>query len=199
MFNLNIRMTMAKTPSSMLSLGTQAPGFSLIDVTTDCPINLHQSDNQEAATVILFICNHCPYVKHVNQAITTLARDYIPQNIRFIAINSNDTDNYPDDSPENMKITAKTEGYPFPYLFDNTQEVAKAYQAACTPDFFVFDQDLLLAYRGQLDDSRPGNGLKPDGASIREALDYLIRGEAVPSHQKPSIGCNIKWKEDPAV
>ena len=190
---------MAKTPSSMLPLGTQAPGFSLIDVMTDLPINLHQSDNQEAATVILFICNHCPYVKHVNQAITTLAHDYMPQNIRFIAINSNDTDNYPDDSPENMKITANKQGYPFPYLFDNTQEVAKAYQAACTPDFFVFDQDLLLAYRGQLDDARPGNGLKPDGASIREALDYLLRGETVPSHQKPSIGCNIKWKEKQAV
>lgn len=186
---------MAKTPSSMLPIGTQAPGFSLIDVMTGLPLNLHQSDKQEAATVILFICNHCPYVKHVNQAITALAHDYIPQNVKFIAINSNDVNKYPDDSPENMKITAKEEGYPFPYLFDKTQEVAKAYQAACTPDFFVFDQDLLLVYRGQLDDSRPGNGLEPNGSSIREALDCLIRGENVPSNQKPSIGCNIKWKE----
>ncbi len=190
---------MAKTPSSMLPLGTQAPGFSLIDVLTDTPVNLHQSDNQEAATVILFICNHCPYVKHVNQAITKLARDYMPKNIRFIAINSNDTDNYPDDSPENMKRTAQAEAYPFPYLFDKTQEVAKAYQAACTPDFFVFDQDFLLAYRGQLDDSRPGNGLTPDGSSIREALDCLIQGSPVPNNQKASIGCNIKWKEKQTV
>ncbi|MDF1677540.1 MAG: thioredoxin family protein [Legionellaceae bacterium] len=185
---------MAKTPSSMLPLGTQAPGFSLTDVISKTPINLHQSDSQEVATVIFFICNHCPYVKHINEALTELARDYMPQNVRFLAINSNDTENYPDDSPENMKITAEQLGYPFPYLFDETQEVARAYQAACTPDFFVFDQDLLLAYRGQLDDSRPGNGLKPDGASIREALDCLIRGKAIPHNQKPSIGCNIKWK-----
>ncbi len=186
---------MVKTASSMLPLGTHAPGFSLTDVITDCAINLHQSDNHEAATVILFICNHCPYVKHVNPAITKLARDYIPKKIRFIAINSNDVEKYPDDSPENMRTTAEKEGYPFPYLFDETQEVAKAYQAACTPDFFVFDQDLMLAYRGQLDDSRPGNGIESDGSSIREALDCLIRGKPVPTLQKPSIGCNIKWKE----
>jgi thiol-disulfide isomerase/thioredoxin len=187
---------MAKTPSSMLPLGTQAPGFSLTDVITDMPVNLHQSDNQEAATVICFICNHCPYVKYINQALTKLANDYIPKHIRFIAINSNDTDNYPDDSPENMKITAQNEGYAFPYLFDSTQEVAKAYHAACTPDFFVFDQDLRLAYRGQLDDARPGNGITPSGTSIREALDCLLQGAPVSDHQKPSIGCNIKWKEN---
>ncbi|MDX2346121.1 MAG: thioredoxin family protein [Legionella sp.] len=190
---------MAKTPSSMLPLGTPAPGFSLTDVITNSAINLHQSDNQELATVICFICNHCPYVKHINLALTALANDYIPKNIRLIAINSNDTDNYPDDSPENMKLTAETEGYTFPYLFDETQEVAKAYHAACTPDFFVFDQELQLAYRGQLDDSRPGNGITPSGASIREALNCLIRGEAVSSTQKPSIGCNIKWKESQTV
>ena len=190
---------MAKTPSSMLPIGTQAPGFSLTDVVTDLPVNLQQSNQDDLATVILFICNHCPYVKHINPAITALAHDYMPQNIRFIAINSNDTDNYPDDSPENMKITAQEQGYPFPYLFDQTQEVAKAYQAACTPDFFVFDKHLQLAYRGQLDNSRPGNGLTPNGASIREALDCLIQGKALPEHQKPSIGCNIKWKESQVV
>lgn len=187
---------MAKTPSSMLPLGTQAPGFCLKDIITGRTINLHQSDNQEIATVIMFICNHCPYVKHVNQAIVQLAHDYIPQDIRFLAINSNDVLHYPDDSPENMRITAETEGYLFPYLFDETQEVAKAYQAACTPDFFVFDQALHLAYRGQLDDSRPGNGITPTGQSIRDALDALIRGEAVSKEQKPSIGCNIKWKSE---
>lgn len=185
---------MAKTPSSMLALGTRAPGFCLTDVISGQQINLHQSDKQEAATVIMFICNHCPYVKHVNQAITNLARDYMPKHVRFIAINSNDVENYPDDSPENMKVTAAKEGYMFPYLFDTTQEVAKAYHAACTPDFFVFDQDFHLSYRGQLDDSRPGNGIVPSGGSIREALDCIIQGKAVPNHQKPSIGCNIKWK-----
>jgi thiol-disulfide isomerase/thioredoxin len=185
---------MAKTPSFMLPLGTQAPGFSLTDVSSDLSINLTASDKHDTATVICFICNHCPYVKHINQALTQLANDYMPKQIRFIAINSNDTANYPDDSPENMKRIAETEQYPFPYLFDATQEVAKAYHATCTPDFFVFDQDLMLTYRGQLDDSRPGNGLTPDGASIREALDCLIAGKPVLQDQKPSIGCNIKWK-----
>ena len=191
---------MAKTPSTMLPLGTQAPGFSLTDVTTDTPVSLHTSDSQPIATVICFICNHCPYVKYINQALTQLANDYIPRNIRFIAINANDTDIYPDDSPENMKITAEKEGYPFPYLFDETQEVAKAYRAACTPDFFVFDTNLKLTYRGQLDDARPGNNITPTGESIRNALDYLIRGETVPyDNQKPSIGCNIKWRSTEAV
>ena len=190
---------MAKTPSSMLALGTQAPGFSLTDVITNAPVSLHQANQTATATVIFFICNHCPYVKHINQALTLLADDYIPQNIRFIGINSNDTNNYPDDSPENMKITAQKEAYPFPYLFDETQEVARAYHAACTPDFFVFDQNLSLAYRGQLDDSRPGNNTPPTGASIREALDCLIYNKPVPSNQKPSIGCNIKWKETQVV
>lgn len=186
---------MAKTPSSMLPLGTSAPQFSLINVMTDLPVNLHHNDNQEIATVVMFICNHCPYVKHVNQAITSLAHDYMPENIAFIAINANNAQAYPDDSPENMKQTAQEQGYPFPYLFDETQEVARAYHATCTPDFFVFDQDLKLAYRGQLDDSRPGNQLTPNAASIREALNCLIQGRPIPKHQKPSIGCNIKWKE----
>jgi thiol-disulfide isomerase/thioredoxin len=187
---------MAKTASSMLPLGTQAPDFSLTDVVTGTPVTLQRSDEPEAAMVIMFICNHCPYVKHLNQAITQLAHDYLKKNVGFIAINANNAEAYPDDSPENMINTAKEQGYPFPYVFDETQEVAKAYQAACTPDFFVFDQDLLLAYRGQFDPSRPGNLLPVDGSSIREALDCILRGEPVPEDQKPSIGCNIKWKKE---
>lgn len=187
---------MVKTASSMLPLGTQAPAFSLTDVVTGKNINLQRRDAPKAATVIMFICNHCPYVKHLNQGITQLAHDYLNKNVEFIAINANNAEAYPDDSPENMKKTAQEQGYPFPYVFDETQEVAKAYQAACTPDFFVFDQDLLLAYRGQFDPSRPGNDMPVNGSSIREALDCILRGEPAPEDQKPSIGCNIKWKKD---
>ncbi len=185
---------MAKTPSNMLALGTQAPGFSLTDVLTGQTVTLQSPESTPTATVICFICNHCPYVRHINQGLTQLANDYLSQNIRFIAINANDTEAYPDDAPEHMKTTAEKEGYPFPYLFDETQEVAKAYKAACTPDFFVFNKTLQLAYRGQLDDSRPGNNLPVDGASIRDALDCLIQNKPVSTDQKPSIGCNIKWK-----
>ncbi len=186
---------MAKTPSSMLPLGTSAPQFCLPNVITGKPISIQNSEDNAVATVIMFICNHCPYVKHVNQAIVELAHDYMPEQITFIAINANDAKAYPDDSPENMKQTAIEQNYPFPYLFDETQEVARAYHATCTPDFFVFDNDLKLAYRGQLDDSRPGNQITPNGASIREALNCLIQRRSVPQNQKPSIGCNIKWKE----
>jgi thiol-disulfide isomerase/thioredoxin len=186
---------MAKTPSSMLPLGTSAPQFSLINVITGLPVSLQHTDDQEIATVVMFICNHCPYVKYINQAITALAHDYMPEHIAFIAINANDASAYPDDSPDNMRQTAKEQGYPFPYLFDETQEVARAYHATCTPDFFVFDQELQLAYRGQLDDSRPGNQMPANGDSIREALNCLLQGKTVPENQKPSIGCNIKWKE----
>lgn len=187
---------MAKTVSSMLPLGTQAPDFLLTDVITGDPVSLQRSGEPEAAMVIMFICNHCPYVKHLNQAITQLAHDYLKKNVGFIAINANNAEAYPDDSPENMKKTAEEQGYPFPYVFDETQEVAKAYQAACTPDFFVFDQDLLLAYRGQFDLSRPGSDIPVDGSSIREALDCILRGEPVSEDQKPSIGCNIKWTKE---
>ncbi|WP_133127230.1 thioredoxin family protein [Legionella nagasakiensis] len=185
---------MAKTPSTMLPLGTHAPDFSLLDVVSDKPVSLTASQNI-VATVIMFICNHCPYVKHINHELTRLARDYLSKNVRFIAINSNDVENYPDDSPDNMIKTAQKHHYPFPYLYDETQEVAKAYHAACTPDFFVFDKNLVLVYRGQLDDSRPGNDIEPDGYSIRTALDCLIQESPVPENQKPSIGCNIKWKK----
>ncbi len=184
---------MAKTPSAMLPLGTCAPQFSLLDVVSESTVSLNSRHNS-CATVIMFICNHCPYVRHVNNELIRLANDYKNNNVCFLAINSNDVEKYPDDSPENMKKTALHLAYPFPYLFDETQEVARAYQAACTPDFFVFDKQMALAYRGQLDDSRPGSNLAPDGSSIRNALDCLIAGEPVPSNQKPSIGCNIKWK-----
>lgn len=185
---------MAKTPSTMLPLGTYAPQFSLIDVVSGKTINLGGSQPFQA-TVIMFICNHCPYVKHVNQELIRLANDYMNLGVNFIAINANDIESYPDDSPDNMKKIAQSLSYPFPYLFDETQEVAKAYQAACTPDFYVFDKKLALVYRGQLDDSRPGNQIPVDGSSIRLALDCLLANEAVPDLQKPSMGCNIKWKK----
>lgn len=185
---------LARTPSTMRDLGTKAHEFSLVDVLSNQPFTLKKNQGT-VATVIMFICNHCPYVKHVNHELIRLANDYQSKGVTFIAINSNDVEHYPDDSPENMKKTAKELGYPFPYLYDETQEVAAAYDAACTPDFFVFDRDHLLVYRGQLDDSRPGNTIKPDGHSIRTALDCLISGSQIPSPQKPSLGCNIKWKK----
>ncbi len=184
---------MAKIPSSMLPLGTQAPQFSLLNVVDGKTVSLNENQNS-LATVIMFICNHCPYVKHVNNELTLLANDYISKGVRFLAINSNDINDYPDDSPDNMKKTALRQGYPFPYLFDETQEVARAYQATCTPDFFVFDKNMILSYRGQLDDSRPGNNIEVNGNSIRIALDCLLADSPVPVNQKPSIGCNIKWK-----
>lgn len=181
----------------MLPLGTQAPAFSLQDVVTGKIVSLKQAN--QVATVIMFICNHCPYVKHVNQALIQLANDYMDKGVRFIAINSNDIANYPDDAPEKMKATALELGYPFPYLFDDTQEVAMAYQAKCTPDFFVFDETYELVYRGQLDNSRPGNNIDVSGESIREALDCLVEKKPVSTvEQKPSLGCNIKWKPENA-
>ena len=142
----------------------------------------------------MFICNHCPFVKHVNAGIVSLADDYLDQGIGFVAISSNDVVNYPADSPELMKVNAEEEGYQFPYLYDESQEVAAAYDAACTPDFYLFDHDLSLVYRGQLDDSRPGNGIPVTGRDLRSAMDALLAGNPVDPHQKPSIGCNIKWK-----
>jgi peroxiredoxin len=184
---------MVKTLSSMLDLGTIAPNFSLIDTTSG---KLFSLDNNQGnnATVIMFICNHCPYVKHIAHELTNIANNYIPKGISFIAINSNDITQYPDDSPENMQATAKNLAYPFPYLFDETQEVAHAYHAKCTPDFFVFDKNLHLVYRGQLDDSRPGSNTPVTGDSMRQALDSLLTNQPITVIQKPSIGCNIKWK-----
>lgn len=184
---------MVKTVSTMLPLGTPAPLFSLRNVLTDTMVKLTK-DTHAVATVIMFICNHCPYVKHVNHELVRLGHDYQPQGVQFFAINSNDIEKYPDDSPMNMKKTAEELNYPFPYLFDETQEVAMAYQAACTPDFFVFDKALLLVYRGQLDDARPGNNHPVNGSSIRTTLDCLLANHPVASDQKASMGCNIKWK-----
>ncbi|MGG3801575.1 thioredoxin family protein [Metabacillus fastidiosus] len=184
---------MARTESKMFPLGSTAPDFNLLNTVNGETVSL-QDIKSDTATVIMFICNHCPFVKHVDDELIRLANDYQPKGISFIAISSNDVENYPDDSPENMKKTAKELGYPFPYLYDETQEVAKAYDAACTPDFYIFDGDLKCVYRGQLDDSRPGNEKPVTGESIRAALDALLHNEPVSDVQKPSLGCNIKWK-----
>jgi peroxiredoxin len=178
----------------MLPLGTIAPHFSLVDTVSGEKIVLHELP-AVTATVIMFICNHCPFVKHVNSQLVALANDYMPKDIRFIAISSNDVKNYPEDAPDKMKLVAQEQGYPFPYLYDETQAVAKAYQAACTPDFYIFDQDLTCVYRGQLDDSRPGNQVPVTGHDIRDALDRILKGEPLSPKQKPSQGCNIKWKD----
>ena len=184
---------MARTPSNMIDLGNTAPDFKLPDTVSGAELSLADVKGNKA-TLIMFICNHCPFVKHVNEELVHLATDYKDKEIGFIAINSNDVENYPDDSPEKMKVVAIDLQYPFPYLYDETQEVAKSYHAACTPDFFIYDKDLLLVYRGQLDDSRPGNGIPVTGKDIRIVLNCLINGESVPELQRPSIGCNIKWK-----
>jgi thiol-disulfide isomerase/thioredoxin len=177
----------------MMPLGTKAPGFKLSSPVTGKVLSLDELKSGKA-TVIMFICNHCPYVKHVQKELVDLANDYMPKGVSFIAINSNDVEKYPDDSPANMKIVAERLGYPFPYLFDETQETAREYGAACTPDFFIFDSALGCVYRGQLDDSRPGNGKPVTGADLRKALDRILGGEPVSENQTPSIGCNIKWK-----
>lgn len=181
------------TPSNMLELGTTAPDFNLIDTVSGEPLSLADLKSDKA-TVIMFICNHCPYVKHVQSELVRLANDYQPKGINLIAISSNDADNYPDDSPEKMQQEAQTAGYTFPYLYDESQDVAKAYQAACTPDFYIFDGELACVYRGRLDDSSPGNNKPLDGKYIRAALDAVLAGQAVDSEQHPSQGCNIKWK-----
>ena len=184
---------MVLTPSTMLPLGTKAPDFKLWCAVNEREFSLDELKSDKA-TVIMFICNHCPYVKHVQTGLVDLANDYKHKGISFIAINSNDVENYPDDSPENMKIVAERLGYPFPYLFDETQEVARAYDAACTPDFYIFDGELTCVYRGQMDHSRPENGKPVTGEHIRGALDRILDREPLSDVQIPSIGCNIKWK-----
>lgn len=184
---------MVLTPSNMLPLGSKAPDFRLKCAVSEKEYSLEELKS-DTATVIMFICNHCPYVKHVQEGLVELANDYIAKGVSFIAINSNDVEKYPADSPANMKIVAESLGYPFPYLFDETQEVAKAYDAACTPDFYIFDRELKCVYRGQMDDSRPGNGIPVTGKHIRKALDDILEGKPVKEEQIPSIGCNIKWK-----
>lgn len=184
---------MARTESNMLDLGTLAPEFSLLDTVSNKTLNLHTIKGKKG-TVIMFICNHCPFVIHVDQEITRLANKYKNEGIGFIAISSNDVDKYPQDAPELMKVKAKQEKYPFPYLYDQTQAVAKDYDAACTPDFYLFDADLKLIYRGQLDDSRPSNEIALTGKDLSNAIDALLNKQLPSSIQKPSIGCNIKWK-----
>ena len=184
---------MAQTPSTMLPLGTSAPDFELKDTISENTLSLQQLKS-ENATVIMFICNHCPFVIHVRDGLIKLANDYLPKGISFIAINSNDAENYPQDGPGKMKELANLYNFPFPYLFDKKQDIARAYKAACTPDFYIFDKSLRLVYRGQMDDSRPGNDIIVSGKDLRNALDNIIQDQTINIDQKPSIGCNIKWK-----
>jgi peroxiredoxin len=183
---------MVAVNSTMLPLGTVAPDFSLPDPSGKV---VSLSDFKAApAVVVIFMCNHCPYVKHIRTGLAQFARDYSARGVTIMGISSNDVANYPADSPAKMAEEAKAAGYIFPYLFDASQEVAKAYRAACTPDFYLFDKDGRLVYRGQFDDSRPGNGVTVTGKDLRAALEAVLAGKAVPANQKPSIGCNIKWK-----
>ncbi len=184
---------MAATPSTMISLGTQASPFALRDPATGKILSLDDVKG-EKGLLAMFICNHCPFVKYVASELACIGHVYMPKGLGVVAINSNDVESYPDDSPEKMVEEAELRGYPFPYLYDETQEVARAYDAACTPDFFLYDANLSLVYRGQLDDSRPGNDLPVTGGDIRGAIESLLAGEPISSDQKPSIGCNIKWK-----
>jgi peroxiredoxin len=175
----------------MLPLGTLAPDFSLPD--TNGKIHQLKDFHDKAALLVMFICNHCPYVKHVCHELARLGREYQPRGVAVVAINANDPQQYPADSPPKMAEESRAVGYTFPYLHDASQSVAKAYRAACTPDLYVFDRDRKLVYRGQLDDSRPGNGLPVTGRDLRQALDAVLAGQPVPAQQKPSLGCNIKW------
>ena len=184
---------MSNTPSNMVPLGTKASKFNLLDVTIDSFKSLDELKGDKG-TVIMFICNHCPYVKHVNTTIVKIAKKYQQSGIKFIAISSNDVLNYPEDSPELMKENAIEYNFCFPYLYDETQQTAKVYDAACTPDFYVYNSNLELVYRGQLDDSRPGNNIDCDGADLINAINCLCNDEINIRPQKPSIGCNIKWK-----
>jgi len=184
---------MARTESNEFKNGTKAPDFNLLNTIDDNFLSLDKAKG-EKGTVIMFICNHCPFVIHVNEELVKLANEYQPKGINFIAISANDVENYPQDAPHLMKKLAEEESFPFPYLYDETQEVAKAYNAACTPDFYVFDADLKAVYHGQLDDSRPGNGKPVTGIDLRNSLDNLLENKSVLENQKPSIGCGIKWK-----
>ena len=185
---------MALTESNMLELGTQAPAFALPDTVSDQMISL-EAVKSDKATVVMFLCNHCPYVLHVNEEIVRIVKDYKSKGVSFVGISSNDVINYPQDGPDKMKEHARAVGYDFPYLYDESQEVARAYDAACTPDFYVFDGNLALAYRGRLDGSRPGNDLNLTGDDLRAALDAVLNNEEVDPMQIPSAGCNIKWKK----
>ena len=184
---------MALTPSNPFPVGTSAPEFNLEDTVSGKRISL-QEVKGENGTVVMFICNHCPYVIHVNHELVRLANQYSEKGIGFVAISSNDVDRYPQDAPELMELNAKENNYPFPYLYDETQDVAKSYDAACTPDFYLFDSNLKSMYHGQLDNSRPGNSIPVDGSSIRDAIERLLKNQEPIKNQKFSIGCGIKWK-----
>ena len=177
----------------MLPLGTKAPDFNLFDPVTSEMVSLDDIRG-EKGTVIMFICNHCPYVKHVNKEIVRVSNDYRVVGFGFVAISSNDIVKYPEDAPSEMVIISEKNDYSFPYLYDDTQEIAKSYDAACTPDLYLFDDELKLIYRGQLDKSRPGNGIPVNGRDLREALDNVLNNHPQRDDQKPSMGCNIKWK-----
>ncbi len=184
---------MALTESTMQELGSPLPAFSLPDVTTGRMVS-PEDYRARKALLVMFICRHCPYVKHVEQELARLGRDYAEKSVGIIAISSNDAVNYPEDAPESLKEQARQLGFVFPYCYDETQEVAKAFQAACTPDFFLYDADRKLVYRGQLDDSRPGNGRPVTGRDLRAAIDAVLEGKPASPEQRPSAGCNIKWK-----
>ena len=184
---------MSLTPSTMMELGTRAPDFELLDVVTGRLVTRSEFEGCKGL-LVLFICAHCPYVKHVNAELARLGADYQPKDLGVVAICSNDAINYPDDAPAKLNEQAQSFGFDFPYLHDDSQETAKAYRAACTPDIFLFDEDHELVYRGQLDDSRPGSGRPVTGADLRAAIDALLAGEPVDTEQLPATGCNIKWK-----
>lgn len=185
---------MAKTPSTQsMKLGSIAPDFTLPEPATGKSISLKDIASQKA-TVVLFICNHCPFVVHIADTLSAMAQEYTKHGVQFIGINSNDVVHFPEDSPEKMKVKAKEWNLCFPYLYDETQAVAKKYDAACTPDFYIFDGDLACAYRGQFDDSRPGQGTPVTGKDLTNALDAVLSGNSVNPSQKPSLGCNIKWR-----
>lgn len=183
---------MARTPSTMLPLGTSAPDFKLMNV-DGREVELADFAGKPAL-LVMFMCNHCPFVVHVADELARLSSEYMARGVAVVGINANDTATHPADSPERMVAEAEERGYAFPYLFDETQEVAKAYRAACTPDFFLFDQERKLVYRGQLDDSRPGNGVPVTGKDLRAALDAVLGGKKPAEEQRASLGCNIKWK-----
>ena len=185
---------MVKTLSTMLDLGTPAPDFSLADVVRGDTISLNTFMGKKAL-VVMFICRHCPFVKHIQHELARIGRDYHEKDVGIVAISSNDAESFPEDSPSSLKEMAEELGFEFPFCYDENQKMAKAYAAACTPDFYLFDKSRRLVYRGQLDDSRPGNSVAVTGRDLREALNAVLSDQAVNEDQKPSIGCNIKWKE----
>lgn len=183
---------MVMVESTMLALGTKAPAFSLIDVVSDTAVTLDTFSDSKAL-LVMFICVHCPFVKHVEQELAKIGHDYTKKGLGIVAISSNSIETHPQDAPEHMKTQVVTQGFNFPYCYDETQAVAKAYTAACTPDFFLFDGTLQLVYRGQLDDSRPSNGKPVTGKDLRQAIDTALAGQTLSAEQLPSVGCNIKW------